>query len=213
MIRDWVKRWRKGAAPDIDPRKLEEAIDDLRGYIARDLRGGYSLPDEIVDSAVDVVAEAPLDAETLRPHAQRVLEQEIAAYREDARSWPEVTDYDHLDRAFAELERRGIVCRQNFTCCGTCGSAEIWDEIREVGSGGAQVRGYVFFHMQDTDSAVDGHGLYLNYGATAEGETPALEIAREVSAALTQAGLQVDWEGAWDRRIGVRLDWKRRLAL
>lgn len=215
MIREWMKRWRAGgkARQEIDPEKLEQAIDDLKRYVSRDLRGGYVSVDEIVDSAIEIVAEEQLDAQTLRPHAQRALEQEIAAYRQDERGWPEVTDYDRLDRTFAELERQGIVCRQNFSCCGTCGSAEIWDEVREAEAAGLPVRGYAFFHMQDTESAIDGGGLYLNYGAVTEGETPALVVAREVADALARAGLQIDWDGSWDRRIGVRLDWQRRLAL
>lgn len=215
MIREWMKRWRTGGkvAQEIDPQKLEQAIDDLKSYISRDLRGGYVSPEEIVDNAIEIVAEEQFDAQMLRPHAQRALEQEIAAYRQDERGWPEVTDYDRLDRIFTELERQGIVCRQNFSCCGNCGSAEIWDEVREVEATGLPVRGYAFFHMQDTESAIDGGGLYLNYGAVTEGEAPALEVAREVTDALTQAGLRIDWDGSWGRRIGVRLDWQRRLAL
>ncbi len=215
MIREWMKRWRTGGkvAQEIDPQKLEQAIDDLKSYISRDLRGGYVSPEEIIDSAIEIVAEEQFDAKTLRPHAQRALAQEIAAYRQDERGWPEVTDYDRLDRTFVELERQGIVCRQNFSCCGNCGSAEIWDEMRDAKETGLSVRGYVFFHIQDTESAIEGGGLYLSYGAVAEGEASALEVAREVADALTQAGLQVDWDGSWERRIGVRLDWQRRLAL
>lgn len=72
------------------------------------------------------------------------------------------------------------------------------------------VRGYAFYHMQDTESAVEGNGLYLNYGAVENGEVTAVGIAQEIAAARKQQGLKVDWDGTWAKRIGVSMDWKRR---
>ena len=34
-----------------------------------------------------------------------------------------------VDEALAALEAEGVISRQNFSCCGSCGSSEIWDEI------------------------------------------------------------------------------------
>jgi len=65
--------------------------------------------------------------------------------------------------------------------------------------------------MQDTEGAADGYGLYLNYGATEEGEQPALRIGNEIIDALQRHGLKTDWDGTWSKRIGIKIDWKRRL--
>jgi hypothetical protein len=65
--------------------------------------------------------------------------------------------------------------------------------------------------MQDTESAAEGYGLYLNYGAVEEGEKAALRVANEIIDALQRHGLQTEWDGSWSKRIGVTLDWKRRL--
>lgn len=195
--------------PSIPEDKLQEHLDELRSYIVRDLRGGYAVPDEIVDSALEVLSDE-CDAD-LRPHAERIFAEEAGTLRTEQLSWPSVTDCDRLDQAFANLEASGIVCRQNFSCCGTCGSGEIWDEIDEARSGGATVQGYAFFHMQDTESAVDGYGLHLNYGAVDDGEAPALDVGRRIADELSGIGLQVEWDGSWAKRIGVKLDWKRRL--
>lgn len=131
--------------------------------------------------------------------------------REQA-SWPTPTDCDRLDAAFAALEQGGIVCRQHFSCCGTCGAAEIWDEIDTARGAGLDVRGYAFYHVQDTEAAVEGYGLYLNYGAVEDDEAPALAIAHEIVTTLEQHGLRVHWDGQWSRRISISLDWKRRRA-
>ena len=71
-------------------------------------------------------------------------------------------------------------------------------------------RGYAFYHMQDTERATEGGSLYLNYGACEEGEAAALQVARDIVTRLEAHGLRTDWDGSWDQRIGVALDWKRR---
>jgi len=50
---------------------------------------------------------------TPQEHAQHIVHLLLDAQRE----WPSVTDCDRLDRAFADLNGRGIVARQNFACC------------------------------------------------------------------------------------------------
>ena len=134
----------------------------------------------------------------------------LAAHAKAEASWPQFTHCDRLDAAFAALERKGIVARQNFSCCGTCGSTEIWDEMDGARDAGMPVRGYAFYHMQDTERAVDGDGLYLNYGAVEDGEAAALAIGRAIVEGIEAHGLRTDWNGKWSQRIGVSLDWKRR---
>ncbi|HEU4968451.1 DUF6891 domain-containing protein [Sphingomonas sp.] len=146
----------------------------------------------------------------MRKEAQRLLRDALAEHSMAQRNWPDRTDCDRLDDAFAALEADGIISRQNFTCCGTCGSAEIWDEMKAIEEAGGAVRGYAFYHMQDTESAAEGHGLYLNYGACEEGEHAALAIARDIVAHLEDHGLDCHWNGEWGKRIAVALDWKRR---
>ena len=194
----------------VDAGKLQEHLEELRGYISRDVKSGFVSHEDIIGNALDVLSDE-CDAEALRPHAERVLREEIEALQTAQRNWPEMTDYERLEQAFNNLEGQGIVCRQNFTCCGTCGSAEIWDEIDNAREQGKPVRGYAFFHMQDTESAVDGYGLHLNYGAVEEGEVPALDVARQIAREIAGSGLTIDWDGSWAKRIGVKLDWKRRL--
>ena len=82
--------------------------------------------------------------------------------------------------------------------------------MEEVEATGRPVRGYAFYHMQDTESAAEGRGLYLAYGAADEGELAALGVAGEIVDTLRTQGLDVAWEGTWDKRIQVSLDWKRR---
>lgn len=211
-IAGWFRRG-DGASPTADARKIEELVEELRGYVVNDLRGGYVPLEEIVDRALEVVDAQPHGEALLRKRAQRILDDGIAAYRAESAAWPEQTDHDRLEQAFAALESQGVVCRQNFTCCGTCGAAEIGGEMDAAREGGADVRGYAFFHMQDTERAIEGGGLWLNYGAVEEGEAAALSIGRQIADAIAATGLGVEWNGDWNQRIHVPLNWQRRLAV
>lgn len=186
-----------------------EHIEYLHEWVRREVAAGYTTRDEIEDNAVDYLID-DLDEEQVRKIAPAIITKALEEHRRAEATWPAITDYDRLDSAFTALEQAGIVSRQNFSCCGTCASGEIWDEMEEAGKAGLKVRGYSYFHMQDTEGAVDGGGLYLGYGATEEGEAAALAIAKEIVDTLERSGLKTDWDGRWEKRIGVMLDWKRR---
>jgi hypothetical protein len=198
-------------APTAEP-AIEEKVEWVRDHIRRDVASGFYDEDTILTHAVESF-EDEFDPAFLRGTAQRMLREEMAAHARDQQDWPARTDCDRLDDAFAALEAKGVIARQNFTCCGTCGSAEIWDEIKAVDDAGGLTRGYAFYHMQDTERAAEGDGLYLNYGACEEGEVAALAVAKDIVTQLEAHGLRTDWNGSWNQRIAVSLDWKRRRYL
>ena len=82
--------------------------------------------------------------------------------------------------------------------------------MREVRKKGQLVRGYGFYHMQDTEHAVEGGGVDLGYGADEKGEPAAVGIGRGISDALRAYELTVEWDVTMQKRIKVVLDWKRR---
>jgi hypothetical protein len=159
------------------------------------------------------VAYGGIDPAPYEEEAERFLRETLADHFQAQTAWPDRTDCDRLDEAFAVLEARGIICRQDFTCCGTCGHSEIGDEIAAAEEAGGTVRGYAFYHMQDTESAVDGGGLYLKYGAVAAGEATGVAVGRELAEVLTAHGLTTEWDGTLAQCVAVKLDWKRRRPL
>jgi hypothetical protein len=121
-----------------------------------------------------------------------------------------VTDCDRLDAAFSDLEGKGVLARQDFSCCQNCGHGEAWSEVKEGLSRGQKLQGYTFYHQQDTERAVDGGGLYLAYGAVADGDEAETAVGKAIAEALQAQGLNVTWNGTNKQRIFVKLDWKRR---
>lgn len=190
----------------------DELREDIVALLTAQVRAGFHPRDEIWLDADDI-CEQSTNPDALRQFASGELERLWKDQRAAEAGWVGRTDCDRLDEAFAELESTGIVCRQDFTCCGNCGVAEIGDELAEVEEKrGIRVRGYAFYHMQDTESAVEGHGLYLNYGAEERSEAAALVIAREIIAVLKSHGLNPNWDGRYSQRIHVPLEWRRGLS-
>jgi hypothetical protein len=190
----------------IDKLKLDEIQDEMRAQIANRVAEGFDDEDNIVASVTEML-EGDHNIDGLEPFVERLTAELMQEHLRLQSEWVGPTDCDRLDQAFDALESQGIVSRQNFTCCSTCGHSEIWGEIEQAEG---QSDGYTFYHMQDTESAVEGGFLYLAFGATSGGEEGTRLIGERVASALRQAGLTVEWDGSPSRRIGVQLEWRRR---
>jgi hypothetical protein len=188
---------------------LAEFKKELRSSIRRKVAGGFYDVATITEDASEMCQdeEHPELAETLVP---RLIQQAVNAQRKKQQTWPDVTDCDCLDAAFEELNTRGIVARQNFTCCSNCGHSEIGGEIDQELKAGVTVSGYAFYHQQDTDAAVEGGGIYIKYGDMAGDADAITNVGREIERAMKKHGLKTVWNGSGTESIYVRLKWKRR---
>jgi hypothetical protein len=189
---------------------LPEDFDDLHEFIRVQVAAGFAPPDAIVDESVDVFADTDVPADALRAAAQVITDQAVVAHLAAQGEWPERTDCERIDAAFADLDGAGIIARQHFSCCGACGTNEIHDEIQTVEKAGQPVRGYTFFHIQDTEQAVAGEALFLSYGSLSRDKDEAVAIGHEVMAALTRHGLTPGWNGKYAHRIALPVTWLRR---
>jgi hypothetical protein len=188
---------------------LDQTLDGMRQYIERQVAAGFLSDDEIREQAVEIHADYQ-SPDTLLPYARRFVEEAAAAHLIEQAGWEDVTDCDRLAEAFADLEAQGIVSRQNFSCCGTCGADEIEDEMQAARSQGRKVRGYTFFHMQDTEHAAAGTGLYLSFGSSSGKLLSETLTGFKVSRTIRRHGLKTKWNGSLFTRILVEMDWQRR---
>jgi hypothetical protein len=182
----------------------EELITEVRELIAREVTAGFASEDEIRERALEVVSEETEPSDALLDTIDDLLGDAVESHSRVQEQWTALTDNDRLDAAFAELEASGIVCRQNWTCCQTCGLAEMGDEVKPTS------RGYAFYHQQDTDAAVETGSLFLAYGACSDEKATQLEVANEIARTIKENGLRVEWEGSLEKRMLVKLEWKKR---
>jgi hypothetical protein len=187
--------------------------DELREHLVRQIdtmvRAGFLSRTEIEQSYDDTIAEGK-DTAALTAYAREALNAAWARQRSDEKSWSGMTDCDRLDAAFAELEGAGIIARQDYWCCQTCGCSAAADEMRELSEAGQPIRGYTFYHAQDTERGVDGAGVFLSFGAASPDDADWLSVARDVVAVLERYGLKPRWNRTLEQRINVPLEWRRR---
>ncbi len=196
----------------MEPELKQQIADAFRSRLAE----GFDTPDEVLDRVCEFFDEA--DADTVRAIATAELPVALRQRQAEQQSWPATTDCDRLDAAFDELNSMGIMARHHWTCCGTCGSAAMPDEFERLDGHwrGTPIIGYTFYHIQNTESAVEGDGICLGYGSTIADDAEAMyearsvEIGHTVVRVLTAHGLKTDWNGSLDRKICINLDWKRR---
>lgn len=137
--------------------------------------------------------------------AERLEQQRRAEQR-----WKRLTDCDKLDLAFADLEKQGIIARQDYWCCARCAHSAAGFEIFGNERGRDFWKGYVFYHEQDTDGAPGG-SLLLGFGAYEDGDEAMKEVARTVVETLGRYKLKARWNGKPDTRIDViDLNWRWR---
>lgn len=179
------------------------------------VRGGYNSLEEIEQSLREIVEDSTgkLSERDLHIEVRNAMVRAVTRLQAEQESWAPLTDYDRLRTAFDQLEEEGIVARENFTCCGTCGAAEIGTEIEDFeAQTGRPASGYVFFHQQDTDRATEGGGLYFNYGTALRDGTEAdsLAVGQRLFDVLGSVGLMPQWDGSLGQRVGLGLNWQRR---
>ncbi|SFR02299.1 hypothetical protein SAMN04488564_10284 [Lentzea waywayandensis] len=194
-------------APEVPPLDLDDKEhEELETRVREALAGGYRSRAELAELAEDYLVtedRRPVSREQAQALADRLWLERVAQQR----SWQGETDPERLTRAFTALQHNGITARENFTCCRSCGQAEIGGEA------GPDARGFVYFHSQCTESAAAGHGLTLLYGGFDGSSETTTAIGDEVVAALEAAGLPVVWNRDPGRSITVTpLDWRRRLV-
>jgi hypothetical protein len=188
---------------------MDQVLKDLRSFVAYRVREGFEPEGEIVENATHYAQETH-GREDLQPEIAQITAELMAAHRAEQAGWDTPTDCDRLDEAFAALNRQGIVARQGFSCCTNCGHTDIWDEIAKEEET-HPVEGYVFYHCQCTERAIESGQLLLAYGSVEDDEAALSSVATKVVAELRQVGLGAKWRGTCGDPIVVdKLVWRRR---
>jgi hypothetical protein len=183
----------------------EPAQQPVREFVRDCVRSGLLDGEELRAECVAAVrAELPgLDADT-------VARSWIAEFREELRrdqdAWPEVTDFDRLQEAFADLRGRGVIVLQG--CEDHWAAKSALDQ--HAGAHGGPARGIAWFTPPDVWHAIDAGMLEVNlwHGNTANA-APGDALLDEVVGVFEAHGLPAHFD---EGRIEVSAYWQRRLA-
>lgn len=166
--------------------------------------GGFDTPDEVQEMISDIL-EDDADEDMLR----KSVDIEFGKKSEAEKTWPKITDFDRLDRAFKALKDKGVLCLHNAGYTMSDGHDNSNEALGNFPKG--QFFGYCFYHGQDTERAVFGDGLMLAYDHV-EGDVPdKIKVAEALKKELVNAGFTIEWDGTTDQRINIpNFDWKHR---
>lgn len=211
----------------------------LTDFIELHVIEGFLGPDELVERTI-IEFQDDIAREQLLPVAQKLVYQRIVKRYLEEINWVSPTDCERLDRAFLELNQMGILAKQNFSCCNSCGHKRIERALKNNAKRtrtskheievtmkslskqstqskrkGSDIWGYAFFHAQDTDDAVATGELNITFGAVDKTSEQALDIAIEVGQKIEEAlkrnGLNTSWDGSYLQRVGITgIKWQRR---
>ncbi len=183
-----------------------DPIEDPKAYAGRLVATGYEPEDYVLEMVREMLSdEGVADVDD---YATRAVSEAIHIQVQSQASWNTPTDCDRLRAAFESLKGQGILAQHHYSCCGSCGAAEVRIQIDFDESQGTRWRGFAFYHVQDTESAVDGDGLYLNYGDCDGTEEGSIEVAHQICRVLGEHGLKTDWNGDLGLRIRIDLQWE-----
>jgi len=213
-----------------------ESRNDLRERLREVVVGELRLAKDDHDDILQICREVYIgdecpenERESFIQFAANELRQASSLLTAEKASWPDETDCDRLSRVEAVLRDRGILLWQVSPCCDTCSGAELPDRIDEIDGRHPgfrdRVRGYAFFieqNMPDMLAKSTHLSVYLAYGwfspdasdvDPARYEENALGIAHEICDCLREHDFEVNWNGNFDRKIGLSLNWQRRTRL
>ena len=178
----------------------------VRECVTKWIWSGFYEADEIREMMDDIL-EPDCDVDELEAFLEQEFERKVAAEA----SWPSETDCDRLDRVFDRLHEEGICALSNAGYTMSDGRSDVAEAVGQAPKG--HYHGYCFYHGQDVERAVDGHGLMIAFGNLTDDDERSLAVGHRIAEALSLAGYEVSWNGAVATRINISsLDWKRRQA-
>ena len=209
-----------GYAAPADWNLGEEDRAEVEGIVWQTVLRGETDVDSYLWRLEDhLVSEERPDQGGITEDQVEAFVSDVLATRREQQAELGETPTSALSEAFEELAGIGILGREDFTCCGTCLSVEIFDERDESRTW----RGYLAYHQQDTDVIAMSGTTHLNYGTFLDAYLPfeewealsdaekdatyerlTVELMREAIPVLERHGVEVVWDGDLATRILVR---------
>ncbi len=192
----------------------QQTLEDLDSAAWTAVYAGYEPLEEIRAGLLELIeddpateAEVAVDRDAAVQAVDEIVTRHADAHTHEQESFSTPTDPERLSALFEQLDRDGIVARENVGYTQGDLSLEMWELLDDRPDG----RGWVGFHGQDLERVVHGGVLFLAYAHRSDRDEDFAVIAREVADRARDAGFDVHWDGDPKQRIELRgLRWQRR---
>lgn len=135
----------------------------------------------------------------------KVILSEFESKRKAEETWPKVTDFDRLDRAFTLLEAQGFIALHRAGYTRSDGAEDVENAYQEAGGKNSDFTGqYCFYTEQDQEGALDGSGLYIAFGHRAGNAAKVVKVGQMLRDALEREGFDVEWDGTINTCVFIK---------
>lgn len=181
------------------PDSLRE--DHVREFTRSAVRSGLLPDQELYDEVLlAITSELPF-VEEPEAVARQWIDEFRDELRRDAETWPDVTDYDRLQAAFADLEAVNVVVLQG--CEDHWAAKDLLDASEDH-----PPRGIAWFTQPDVWHAIDEGMLEVNvWHANTANVAPGDALLDQVIGVLAGHGLEAHFD---EGRVEVSASWQRR---
>lgn len=191
-------------------------LKELQERVALEVKGGFANQREILELISDVMKyDYELkgdDLKEMRKKLKDIIADLLEQHKKEQATWPEVTDCDRLDAAFAELEEQGILTAQNAGYTQSDGFDDISEKyFRLTKKQQKDSIGFVFFHGQDLERVLESKKLLLAFGAGKGDAKSDVKVGKIIQKVLMAHSFKVKWNGKSDTRLEIsKFTWQKR---
>lgn len=205
LLREKLKKGYADAAA-AQPADEDEGTAYFRQVVRALVRPGFLTLEQALESLLEQAdddPDIPLDATV----AEAIVRSEWAV-RIDELAGRGPGDEVRVEAAFLALRRAKYVAEMDVGYTTQDAWPELGDEVRRTGA-----KGLVFFHGQDSARLADSPAdLFIGFDCESGIDAEMVQVGQAVADAMTDQGLDVEWNGSARTRVRVKdVDWRRPL--
>jgi len=187
----------------------DETKKDIIEQINISIKSGFYNKEDIFNNVEDYLYEITYDHDWTSLQIDKAYSDRL----KEQSTWPTVTDFEKLVKAFDKLNSSGIVALHNAGMTKQDGeedSGEIYEDLLKKG---IKTKGFCYYHWQDIERVVDDSHLYIGFGDFNNCDNDALEIGKQVASTLESQGFKLNWDKTVSTRIEItNIKWQKRFG-
>lgn len=191
-------------------------LKELGDRAKLEVKAGFASQREILALLSEVMKyDYELKGDELREGKKKLKEmiaKLLEQHQKDQVKFPELTDCDKLELAFADLEQQGILTAQNAGYTQSDGFEDINERYYRLSKKEQKAYvGFVFFHGQDLERVLEGGPLLFAFGSGKGDKRLDVKAGKLIQKVLESQGFKVKWNGKSDTRLEIsKFKWQKR---
>jgi len=182
---------------------------DILQEIDVSIRSGFYNKEEIFENVEEYLYDIPFDHKWTENQIDKAYSNRL----KEQSTWPAVTDFDRLVKAFDKLNESGIVALHKAGMTKQDGEGDSNEIHEDLLKEGIRTKGFCYYHWQDVARVIDDSHLYIGFGDLNNNDREALAIGKQVASTLERYGFKLNWDKTLETRIQItNINWQKRFG-